>query len=343
MRNHRIQISALLIFAMLWGLFLSGCSEKTSKETAEIYALDTIVNITAYGENSTNAIENAKAEIIRLEKLFSVTREGSDISRINSAKGESVRVSEETFELIAAAVDAAELTQGRFDITLCGVLKLWGFTEENYRVPSKEEISRELEKTGYEKIALSSPDEVLVPDGTKIDLGGIAKGYIGDRLAEVMKSAGCEYGVISLGGNVRTFGEKEQGESFVVGIQHPQSGGYFATLQTGEASVITSGAYQRNFTENGKTYHHILNSETGYPAESDIESVTVTGADGALCDALSTALFAGGSSYAEKLQEELGNFEYVILLKDGDVLVCDGLKGKFSLSADYQNLNIRYI
>ncbi len=343
MKNLRIHFSLLLISVMLSGMLLCGCTEKIHKETAEIYALDTIINLTAYGKNSADAIDSAKAELTRLENLFSVTKTDSDISRINAAQGESVHVSADTFELIRAAVDASSITDGKFDITLCGVLKLWGFTEAEHRVPTQKEIAAELKNSGFGKIRLSTPDEVSLPKGMRLDTGGIAKGYIGDRLAAVMKNAGCDYGVISLGGNIRTLGTKPDGEPFVVGIQHPDSEGYFATLETGEVSVITSGAYQRYFEADGKIYHHILNPESGYPAESNIESVTIVGTDGALCDALSTAVFVGGSAYAEELRVALNSFEYVIMNTDGKVLVSSGLKDDFAASDSYGNLDIIYI
>ena len=157
-----------------------------------------------------------------------------------------------------------------------------------------------------------------------------------------MKTAGVEYGIISLGGNIRTVGTKPSGENFKIGIKHPDSDEYFAIIDTGDCSVITSGAYQRNFTREGKTYHHIIDPETGYPADSDIQSVTIIGEDGALCDALSTAIFIGGSDYAAKLYKQSIFFDYAILTKDNKVIASQGLQERLSIADGFEHLDITY-
>ncbi|MBE6733958.1 MAG: FAD:protein FMN transferase [Ruminococcaceae bacterium] len=335
-------VASLVLISMLCTLW--GCNTNTNpqKAQAEIYALDTIIEITAYGEKAQEAITAAKAEIYALEKLFSVTDTDSDTHRINTAQGNPVKVSDEVYTIIEKSLEYNTLTKGNFDITLYNVTKLWGFTTDSQRVPEDYEITEALKNTGSHKVTLYGNNEISVSEGTALDLGAVAKGYIGDRVAEVLSDSGAEYGIISLGGNIRTFGEKADGSKWRTGIRHPHENGYFIIADTGEVSVITSGAYQRNFTVDGKTYHHIINPETGYPSESDAQSVTIIGTDGALCDALSTAVFIGGTEYADKLYKELQNFEYIILSKDNTVYASQGLKGSLELSHNYKDMEIIY-
>lgn len=332
----------LFILILIASMCFHGCEKEEKKYTSQIFALDTVIDITAWGDNAETAVTAASKEIYRLENLFSVTKEQSDIFRLNSAGGAETAVNDEVYYLLEKAKSASETSFGKFDATIYPVMKLWGFTEKEYRVPEEEEISDALTHVGYENIILSEGNQVTLLNGAQLDLGGIAKGYIGDKAAQAMKDAGVEYGLISLGGNVRTIGEKPEGEKWSIGIKHPDSNAYFATISTKECSVITSGAYQRNFTYEGITYHHIIDPETGNPSCSDAVSVTIVGQDGALCDALSTALFAGGSTFAEELRKSYDSFEYIILTKDNMVYVSEGLKEDFSLQESYNNLEIIY-
>lgn len=334
-------ITSILLAALCFSF--AGCNTPSSKkESAQIFALDTVIEITAYGDKAQEAVSNAKAEIYALEELFSVTDADSDIHRINASPDEFVKVSEDVYTVAEKALSLHTLTEGNFDISLYNVLTLWGFTTKEYNVPSDEDLTEALAKTGIDKITLKDGNFVCVAKGCALDLGGIAKGYIADKAAQAMRDAGAEYGLISLGGNIRTIGEKPSGEDWLIGIRHPDINEPFITVLSKECSVITSGAYQRNFTQNGITYHHILNPKTGKPSDSDAVSVTIIGNDGALCDALSTAVFIGGTEYAKKLYKNTSDFEYIILSKDNNIYASEGLKGKLKLTEKYQNLNIVY-
>ncbi len=314
-----------------------GCEsqEKNKKHTAEIFAMDTVIDITAYGEKAQKGIEEATKVINSLDKLLSVTNEESDVYRLNNAEGELLLLNSDTYSLLTIAKEMYYRTNKNFDITIYPLVKLWGFTTDNKRVPSQDEVDIELAKVNCNNVFFLDKDIVCLENDAQIDLGGIAKGYVADKAVQSMKDAGVEYGIITLGGNVRTFGTKPSGEDFTVGIKDPESENYFAVISTGEGSVITSGAYQRNFTQDGKTYHHILDPKTGYPSDSDVVSVTIVGKDGAVCDALSTALFIGGSDYAQSLREIYDDFEYVILTKDNKLIASKALEGKLTLEEGY--------
>lgn len=337
----KLKKSFFCLFLTILTICLSACNSPSEAVTGEFFALDTVIDITAYGIDADNAVKAAKTEIKRLESLLSVTEKSSDICRINSNKSTPVSVSDETLSLIAKSIDISELTGGLFDPTIYRVLKLWGFTDSEYRVPTDDEISCELRSIGCNNILIKN-NTVAVNSNAELDLGGIAKGYIADKAAEAMINAGCEYALISLGGNVRTVGQKPSGEPFNIGIKHPEADGCFAVVSIDEGSVITSGAYQRYFTADGVTYHHIIDPNTGYPSESDAVSVTVIGTDGALCDALSTAIFVGGTEYAHMLYNENSElcFEYLILSKDSKLYASKGLESKISLASGFEDIRL---
>lgn len=336
------RIFSLLLILLIVFSFM-GCSMEKPPVTAQIYALDTVIDLTAYGKNAEAGIENAKEEIYRLEKLLSVTNEESDIYRLNNSNGEKVDVDFETYSLLEKASILGKLSSDNFNITIYNVLKLWGFTQDEHTVPDDATIDEALTTVGRENVLLNSDYTVTLKNNTQVDLGGIAKGYIGDRVAEVMKNTGVTSGIISIGGNVRVLGQKPFSKDFTVGIKYPEEITYFATIKASDTNIITSGAYQRNFTLDGVTYHHIIDPDTGYPSNSEILSVTIIGEDGTMCDAFSTAIFIGGVKYAQTLRSDIGGFEYVILAENNKVYVSSEIANSFSLSEGYEHLTVQIV
>lgn len=331
------------ILLLISALSLGGCrNQEPPSHSSQIYALDTVIDLCAYGNSAQQAVTAAQKEIYRLENLLSVTNEQSDVYKLNNSGGKPVSISEEAYTLLNCAKTIWDTTDGKFDITIYPVLTLWGFTTKEYSVPDNTEITKALSSVSCDNIIISDNNTVQLLNNAKVDLGGIAKGYIADKAADAMKAAGADYGIISLGGNVRTVGIKPSGDNWRVGILYPNEADCFATLDTKDCSVVTSGAYQRNFTKDGNTYHHILDPNTGYPSDSDVLSVTVVGKDGALCDALSTALYIGGSEYARSLCNERDDFDYVILTKEQQVIASKGLKGRIALSEGFDLTEITY-
>lgn len=332
--------SVLLILIIIFGLF--GCEkDDDNKFTKEIFSLDTVITLTAYGNDAQNAVCAAENKIYYYNDLFSVTKEGSDIYKINNSDSDSVRVDAETSELISKSLKISESTDGAFDISVFPLVKLWGFTTGDYKVPDNKSIEKQLKNVGYKNV-LADGNLVSKKRGTQIDLGGIAKGYISDKICELMKSYDVSGGIVSLGGNVETFGKKDGGETFTVGVEYPESGDCYATLELCDKVCVTSGAYQRNFTENGKLYHHIIDPKSGYPAESDILSVTVISDDGALADAMSTALFVMGADKAVEFLKNAQNISAVILT-DGKVYVSKDIENRFDLETSYEHLEVKPI
>ena len=268
MKRFSILIAALC-------LCLTGCGKQTTEATAQIFAMDTVMDLTAYGENAAAALTDASREINRLERLLSRTIDTSEISQINA--GGAVTVSEETASLLAQAQTYTAATDGAFDITIAPLVELWGITSDSPRVPSQAEIDALLPLVGYEHVHQSEFCSISLDEGCSVDLGGIAKGYASDCAAVLFHRSALTGGCANLGGNVYVYGTNAQNKPWSVAIQDPaDSEGYVCTLSLSDAFVVTSGGYQRYFTApDGTVYQHILDPKTGYPVQSDLTSVSV--------------------------------------------------------------------
>lgn len=340
---QKLKSFILILLALIIALFgISGCSSEPEVFEEELYALNTIISLTIYSENQT-ALIKAKEEINRLEALLSVTAEGSDISRINATPGVFVKVSEDTFKLIKTSIDVSDNTRGVFDITVYPAVMIWGFTTSGYKVPTQNEIEKIKPSVNYKKIILDeSTRSVKIPSGTSLDLGGIAKGYIADKAAEVLISQGVTSALLNFGGNIRLIGTKPDGKDFKIGIKAPFSEGYFGILKAQNVTVSTAGGYERYFEENGKIYHHIINPFTASPAESDILSSTVVGKSGEICDSLATSAFIMGSNKLSELSQAFPDYGF-IALTDEVVYISYSLAEDFELSENYKNYEITII
>ncbi len=326
-------------------LFLCGCflltmcsCNSNSELRTEFTAMNTLMSIRVFscsnGERDS-AIRAFEDKINELDSLFDANNENSDVARVNGANTE-IKVSEDTAKIIEKSLLASSLTNGAFDITIMPVLKLWGFDNGSYGVPKKEDIKSALAFVGAEAVSVKE-DTVIKKENSEISLGGIAKGYLGDELLKIAEKYGAS-AVISLGGNIVLCGENEEKGLWTVGVKNPlEANEIVCTFKhKGNASVVTSGGYERSFQKNGKTYHHIIDTKTGEPADSDLLSVTVIGEDGALCDAFSTALFSLGKEKAVKFAKEHNDFEYIFITESKEIIITDGVKKCEILSEDFK-------
>ncbi len=335
-KNWTLLVAGLLLACCL----LSACdrgnrteghsSSRQSKLTREIYAMDTIMNLTLYGfredgqelsERELGGIMNQAVSLVgHLEALFSVTEKNSDISKINAADGAPVAVSDETYELLEQCIHYSDRTEGFFDVSVYPLVKLWGFTTGEYRVPTEDEIQEVRGRIDYRKIRLSKGNQVQLERGMQIDLGAAAKGYLSQRLMELFQKSGVESAIVSLGGNVQTMGLKADGTRYRIGIVDPADGtSIYGTLEAENKAVITSGTYQRYFERDGRTYHHIMDKRTGRPAENGLASVTVIAEDGTMGDILATALYVMGEERAVEYQKEHPETDIILIRKDGSL------------------------
>lgn len=317
----------------------SGCSLE-SKYDCEFFAMDTVMTINAYGSKSESAVKAAQNEINRLDKLLSVQKENSEIFKLNQSK--KMTVSEDTLTLITRSKELYTLTDGAFDISCEPLIREWGFYSglEN-KVPSQKAIETALEGVGAEHIKIKD-STVTLDDNTSLDLGGIAKGYASHKAVEILKDNGVTSALMSLGGNVRAVGSKPDGESWSVAVTDPDDNSKsIGTLKISDKAVVTSGGYQRYFEENGQTYHHIIDTKTGYPADSGLKSVTIVSDDDALADALSTALFVMGLEKSRKFYSENSSlFGAVFITDKGEIYVTDNLKDSFMSEQGFEVISV---
>lgn len=200
-------------------LLLCGCagnttekknSEETIQQTQNVFAMNTYITLTAYGENVESALTDSENRIRELEKLLSVTDEGSEIYMANHSVGAATALSPDTENVISFAFKMANKTNGALEPTIYPVLTAWGFTTESYQIPTQETIDRLMQSVGFEKVRIQE-HSLLLPDGMQLDLGAVAKGYAGDEIVSILKSCGVTSAIISLGGNVQTVGTRLDG------------------------------------------------------------------------------------------------------------------------------------
>lgn len=239
-----------------------------------------------------------ESEVRRYDEMMSVHAE-TPLNEVNRRSGQPVEVTPEIAEMTKRALEASALSEGTFDPTIGPVVNLWkiGFGGEN--VPSDKDIRAALTKVDASRVRVTEKEGrwfVQIDPGQFLDMGGIAKGYIGEKLTELLRTEGAPRALLDLGGNVAALNGKAEGKPWKVGLQSPDEsrGAYFAVVDATDESVITSGAYERYIEKDGRRYGHILDSKTGRPALTDVSSVTIVDKDGARADALCTALFAMG-------------------------------------------------
>ena len=309
----------------------STTASSTQPGSQEIFAMDTYMTVTAYGDNAQKGVTDAVAEIQRLDNLLSIGKEDSEISKLN--KSGCAALSDDTAVMVAKALDLYKSTGGAFDITVLPLMELWGFTTQEYYVPTEDEIQSTLQRVGADKLTWDESTKTLtLGNKQEIDLGGIAKGFTSSRIMEIFKKDGVTCGMVSLGGNVHLLGTKQDGSAWRVGIQDPNNtDDMLGVLEANDCAVITSGAYERNFEKDGVTYHHIIDPATGKPSNSGLTSVTIVSKDGTLADGLSTSLFVMGKDKAIAYwKQHADEFDTILVDKDRNVYITEGIAGNFS-------------
>lgn len=309
------------------------CSCSTASVRREFFAMDTVITLEAYGDSA--ALDAAQAEILRLEQLFSIGEPQSDVAQLN-AQG-TLTLSPETAALLAEAREISEASGGALDVTIGPVVRLWGWYDGVPAVPDAAELAAALALVDFERLRLDGQEATLELPGMAVDLGGIAKGFAAASAAKVLQDQGITSALLNLGGNIRAVGAKPDGSPWIVGIADPQDpAGYCCTVEATDCAVVASGDYQRYFTQDGQTYHHIFDPETGYPAETGLRSVTVLCENDTWADGLSTALFVLGLQDGAALWRSCPvDFEAVFLTDDG-ISITEGLEGQFHCQEDYE-------
>ncbi|WP_455543170.1 FAD:protein FMN transferase [Intestinibacter sp.] len=303
------------------------------------YDLNTVSQITLYNvkkSDSEKILKECGNILLNIDNTMSKTREYSEVSQINQKAGEEyIKVSDETFKVIKTAIHFSDISNGVFDISIGPIVDLWGIGTDNAKVPNKEEIQEKLALVNYKNISLNEENKSvkLNKKGMEIDLGGIAKGYTADKLAQYLREQNVDSAIINLGGNVFTLGEKAKDTPFKVGIQDPTSedGTSIGNISVSDKSVVTSGIYERYLEQDGVIYHHMIDPSTGYPFENNLSSVTIISSSSLVGDGLSTTTFGLGLEKGMKLIESLDNTDAIFITKDKKVYTTSNLKGKLNL------------
>jgi len=322
-------LTALLLAGILWYRETSGRAQWASGQE---FLMNTVVEYALYGGEAEEAGREVIRELRDFENQISLYVNDSEIAKINAAAGVApVLVSARTMFILKTVKNYCSLSDGLFDVTIAPLVEAWGITTDHPRIPDQATIERLRKLINYQDILLDEDKQtaMLAQTGEAIDLGGIAKGMADTIVRDVCARYGVSGGYFSIGGNIITMGRKPEGGLFAFGVRNPrgEASDYILSVELEDTSMATSGDYERYFEKDGKRYHHIFDPRTGYPAQSDLISVSVIAEDGGLCDFLSTTLFIAGKEAAMAL---LGREDFSLILvdKEKNVYVSTALIGK---------------
>lgn len=294
-----------LLCVILICALLTGCSWFELSADVDFWCMDTYMNVKVWGGDADSAAQNIQTMMNELHSTWSAANEQSLLGKLNV--GMDLALTEEESAVLAKAEALSERTNGAFNPKMRAVSRAWGFYNMAYRVPEQADIDAALAQEQW-------------------DLGAAMKGYAGQKAVELLEEKGVSRAILSLGGNIQTYGEKADGAPWQIAIQNPYGQEPLGIISVyGTKSVITSGSYQRFFEVGGERYHHILDPQTGYPADSGLVSVTVIGTDGMTCDALSTALFVMGLEEGSRFWRQSDDFEAVFVTEDGSIYATEGV------------------
>lgn len=344
----RNKTAILLVTMSILATLLGGCggntansnsnaigqqSTETTQPLSETYFIfDTIVNVKIYDNRATKAnFEDIDTLLNEIDTKINRQLEGSEINIVNENAGiASVKVSEDTYELVAKALDYAKRTDGMFDPAIGKLVGLWNIGHEDAHVPEPEEIAEALRLCDYRKVELNEANHeiYLQEKGMAIDLGSIGKGYAADKIYDYLADQGFNSAIIDLGGNVYAMGQKPGNQPWNIGIQDPdqERGNSIGKIKVEDKTIVTSGIYERFFIEDGKMYQHILDPRTGYPVDNGISSVSIVTKSSADADALSTTLFVLGIEDGLKFIENTPDTEALFVSKDKKLYASSGFK-----------------
>ena len=284
------------------------------------FAMDTTLEITIQGRDEKLARRDVEAALQLVRKVESYTsrfKKGSDVRLINEKAGSSpVKVHPETIEIVERSLELSQMTGGAFDITVAPIARLWGFYDQEYRVPTQQEIDRTKTLVDYRNVMVDHADStvMLAKPGVEIDLGGVTKGYATGAVCGLLRDRGVKSGLVNFGGAVGAIGLRSDRKPWVVGIKSPRGDpeDLLGELKVSNAYVSSSGDYQRFFLQDGKRYCHIFDPATGRQP-TEVMSVTVVGPESMNADILSTALFVLGPQKGLELLAKFNGFESVFV------------------------------
>jgi FAD:protein FMN transferase len=319
-------VGVLIILLAAWYAQASFFLESAERN---VLLMDTFVGIRVTGRNAEKMADLAVDEMGRLEGLFTAHSLTSEVAAMNSAYPNAVAVSPEVLEVLLLAEEIHQRSGGAFDVTVGGLLRLWGFGTDDLRVPSEAELSAAMHGVGMQYVIIDRQAGTVrtTHPATKIDLGGIAKGYIVDKAVELLKSGGAKHILVDAGGDVRIYGGRPGENRFSeprparIGVQDPRSPrNLVAIVSTFEGAVLTSGDYERFFIADGVRYSHIMDPRSGYPSQG-VSSVTVVAESAALADGIATAAMVLGVEEGLSLINSWAGVEGMLITEDEQIVL----------------------
>lgn len=338
MKLKPILIGVLLVIVVL-GVAIGQDYAVIRTAQKDVLLMDTFIRLVADGRDAESVLEQTVAEMSRLEGILSAHMLNSDVWCINGAQGEPVVVSQETIDVLERAALVYEKSSGTFDVTVGSVMRLWGFGTDTMAVPSAENLAEAMQGVGFSNISydVSTRTVQLTNPHTKLDLGGVAKGYIVDRALELIRSKGIKHAIVDAGGDVRVLGGRpgkyvwDKTRAARVGVQDPVApDGLIAIIDITDGSVLTSGDYERFFVQDGVRYTHIIDPRTGYPVRG-ITSVTIVTEEAALADGIATAVMVLGKDEGMKLINSWDGVEGMLITEDEEILISNGLQSTIQI------------
>lgn len=321
---RKIRFALCLLAALC---LTAGCGARAPKKwERQVFYFDTVVQLSFYaGKDGAKLMDGCLQICQRLQKTFDRTDAESELYAINHRTKQELDVSEDMAKLIAVGLQYYELSGGSFDITVAPLLELWDFKSEDGRVPDAADIREACAAVDAGAVHLNGRTLTFDRPDTMLDLGALVKGYAADLLKEYLVSGGVSSGLLDLGGNVLTIGEKPDGSAWRIGVQKPFAarGETAAILNVSDQCLVSSGIYERYFEQDGRIYHHILDPATGYPAENRVQGVSILCASALTGDALSTTCLALGEEKGPELIARMDGAEAVFVLDDGELLFTD--------------------
>ncbi len=321
--NNRKRLFSVIIFAVILSILVGlglVFNKSDSLISRTFFTADTVCTITLY-DSDQDTLDSVVQLCNNISKVLDCYNENSELSKLNKEKSID-NPNPYLLEAINYGIYYSKLKDGVFDITVKPLSSLWNF--KNQIIPSKKDINSAIKKIDYNNVLISR-NNITTQNNSEIDLGGIAKGYIANKIIDFLTKNGVKSAVINLGGNVSVIGNNNN-EPFSVGIQTPFENSTISTLKVSDMSVVTSGIYQRYFEKDNIIYHHLLDTSTGMPTNNSLTSVTIITKDPIAADAYSTLCFLLGSVDGMKLIEQTPNLEGVFIDKEKNITLSQGLE-----------------
>lgn len=323
--NKTVLTRITFLFVCLLGflIYLKCFRKPAAVYERQFLYFDTVISLQFSSDRDGDALmDHCVAMCEDYENTFSRTKEDSELYAINHRTSNDVEVSPEIAYLVSVGHQYYQLSDHKFDFTIAPLSDLWNFTSEDASVPDASLIQESLKSVDASSVTVDGNHLIFSSADTQIDLGALVKGYAADQIKSYLKDNGVKSGILNLGGNVLTIGNRPDKKPWRVAIQKPFSstGEYLDVCEISDQTAVTSGIYQRYFEQDGVIYHHILDPQTGYPATTDIQGVTILTDSSLTGDALSTTCLILGYEKARELIDSLDDTEAVFILNNQDII-----------------------